>query len=218
VPGFEAGDGSRVELLGDRLLVHAPPALLSVDPASGAIAWIARVPALAGRWGPLRAIEVDGRWIVSVEGAVVALDAATGEVAWVSEAGAGGGTALVAGGGLVCLDRRDEGVEPYALDEAEVARDLALDIVDGEVIAARWVLRAEVPAAADRTPLIELGAPADGAPRLELATPDALLVRDASRLVSGGDRTVYLEVAGAWETAALIDARSVRLDVANPSG
>jgi outer membrane protein assembly factor BamB len=145
VPGFEAGDGSRVELLGGRLLVHAPPALMSVDPESGAVAWVARVPQLAGRWGPLRAIEAAGRWVIAVDGAVVALDPATGEVAWVADAGAGGATALVTGAGAVCFDRRDEVAEPYTPDEAEVARTFAFTVEGGELAGVRWVRRAEFP-------------------------------------------------------------------------
>jgi hypothetical protein len=218
VPGFEAGDGSRVEILGARLLVYAPPGLMSVDPASGAIAWIARVPALVGRWGPLRAVEIVGaertQWVVSVDGAVVALDAATGDVDWSVEAGAGGATSLLRGGASVCFDWRDQAVEPYRLDEAEVARDLAVVIAGGVVSEARWVKRADVPADAERVPLLELPR-ADGAPalRLELGGIDALVTRDASRLLTGVDRTVYVEVPGAWETAALIDQSAVRLDV-----
>jgi hypothetical protein len=214
VDGFEAGDGSRVELLGDRLLVFAPPALLSVDPASGAVAWIARVPQLAGRWGKLRAIVDGDRWVVSVDGAVVSIDPETGTVAWTSDAGDGGATALVAGGGATCFDRRDEAVDPFDRDEAEIARDVEITIAGGAVTGARWVHRADVPAGADRVPLLEVPADPGGqlALRLELATPDATLTRDLSKLATGGDRTVYVEVPGAWETAALVDGAATRVE------
>jgi outer membrane protein assembly factor BamB len=203
VAGFEAGDGSRLELLGDKLLVHAPPALLAVDPASGVPAWSARVPALEGRWGPLRAISAGDAWIVSVDGVVVALEAETGTVLWSHDAGAGGATSPVAGGGVVCFDRRDEAVVPYALDEAEVARGLEVTVEEGRILAARWVRRSELGAGAVRVPIVELPAADGAAARLELSTPDSRLVLDAARLLAA-DGTVVVEVPGAWEDARLV--------------
>lgn len=206
VHGFEAGDGSRVELLGDRLLVHAPPALLAVDPTTGVPLWTVRVPAIEGRWGPLRAIVAGDTWIISVDGVVVALDAATGEVHWTDDAGAGGATSPVSGGGTVCFDRRDEEVVPYALDEAEIARGLEVTLEAGRVVSARWVRRGELAAGAARMPFLELPPAGDGAnERLELSTPDATLVVDAARLVAA-DGTIVVEVPGAWEDARLITA------------
>jgi len=205
VDGFEAGDGSRVEVLGDRLLVHAPPALMAVDPRTGAPAWTARVPALEGRWGPLRAIDLGATWIVTVDGVVIALDAGDGTVRWVHDAGAGGATAPVAGDGTVCFDRRDDAVVPYGPDEAEIARALAITVEGGRVRALRWVRRAEVARDADRRPLVELpvlAADATG-PRLELTTLDARHLASLAPLLAV-DGTIVLEVPGAWEDARVV--------------
>jgi outer membrane protein assembly factor BamB len=203
VAGYEAGDGSRVERIGDRMLIHAPPALIAVDARTGGVAWSVRVPALEGRWGALRVVADDDAWIVAVDGVVVALDPETGEVRWTREAGAGGATAPVIGGGLVCFDHRDEAVVPYQPDEAEVARAVAIEIVDGAPRAARWIGRAEVPAGAPRWPLLELAPDGAAASRLELATVDAALAVDLAPLV-GEDRTVYVEVPGVWESAQVV--------------
>jgi outer membrane protein assembly factor BamB len=208
VAGFEAGDGSRLERLGDRLLVHAPPALLAVEPRTGAVAWSVRVPALEGRWGPLRAVAAGGAWIVAVDGVIAALDAATGRVAWTVDAGAGGATSPVADATAVCFDRRDEVVVPYERDEAEIARALAITIDGGAPRSVRWIRRAEIPPGALRWPSIELPVvDASAAARLELATVDASLVLDAAPLVAE-DRTIYVEVPGAWDRAAVV-ARGV---------
>ena len=206
VPGFEAGDGSRVERLGGRLLVYAPPALLAIDPETGVPAWSTRVPALEGRWGPLRAIEDGDRWIVSVDGVVVALDAATGEVRWTVDAGAGGATSPVARDGTVCFDRRDDVAVPFERDEAEIARALEVTMEEGRVASLKWVRRAELDAGAARLPFVELPAAEDAATdRLTLSTPDTALVLDAARLVAR-DGTIVLEVPGAWEDARLVTA------------
>src|SRR5205823_15006956 len=121
VSHFEVGDGSRVEMLGDHLLVYAPSSLLSLDPATGAIACQTEVPALAGRWGTLRALALPHTWVVSDAGEVVAVDADTGAVRWSWDAGDGAATVLVAGGGddEICVDRRDARFEPFTPDDAE---------------------------------------------------------------------------------------------------
>lgn len=200
VDGYEAGDGSRVELLGGRLLVHAPPALLAIDPATGGVAWTTRVRALEGRWGPLRALAVGARWVVAVDGLVAALDAETGRVRWTVDAGAGGATAPVADGASVCFDRSDEAAAPFAPDEAEVARALAITVEAGVVTDLRWVRRAEVDAGARRVPLFELP---DADAGLALTAGDARRVVDVAPLLDR-DGEVVVEVAGAWEAARLV--------------
>jgi hypothetical protein len=183
VAGFEAGDGSRIELLGDQLLVYAPPALMAVDPETGVPAWSVRVPALEGRWGTLRATAEDDTWTVSVDDVVVALDPETGAVRWTRDRAVG---------------------EPFEPDEAEIARGLEVTIEQGRAVAMRWVRRSEVGAGVTRLPFVELPRAEDGdTARLALSTPDATLVVDAARLV-GLDGTVVVEVPGAWEDAHLV--------------
>jgi hypothetical protein len=183
VTDFEAGDGSRIELLDDKLLVYAPPALIAVDPATGVPAWSARVPALEGRWGTLRATSDGETWTVTIDGVVVALDAATGAVQRTHDGGVG---------------------VPYEPDEAEIAKGLEVRIEQGRVVAVRWVRRSELGAGALRLPFVELPVAEDGdLARLELSTPDARLVVDAARVVAR-DGTIVVEVPGAWEDARLV--------------
>lgn len=184
VAGFETGDGSRIELLGDRLLVYAPPALIAVDPETGVPAWSVRVPALEGRWGTLKATAEGDTWTVSIDGVVVVLDGETGAVRSTRDDGAVG--------------------ERFAPDEAEIAKGLEVTIEEGRVVAMRWVRRSEVGAAVTRLPFVELPQAEDGdIARLALSTPDARLVVDAARLVAL-DGTVVVEVPGPWEDAHLV--------------
>lgn len=195
----EIGDGSRVEALGDRLLVYAPPALLAVMPATGEVAWIAEVPALAGHWGSLRAAAIGDHWIASIDGVVVALDAATGQVAWTIDAGAGAATSLVTAADTACFDRRADEVVPFARDEAEIARTLEVTVSGGAVTALRWVARAD--ARGPRRSAIELPV-AEAGVALTLSLGDVTVRRDVSSLRTT-DGVAYLDVPGAWEDARL---------------
>lgn len=209
VPGAEIGDGSRVEVLGERLLVYAPPAIMAVDPATGVPAWITPVTALAGHWGGLRAAAVADTWIAAIDGVVVALDADTGTTRWTIDAGAGAATALVIGDDTACFDRRAAEALPFAPDEAEVARSVAITVAHGAITAMRWVSAADVPAGARRRSAIELPLATTGA-TLTLAIGDTSTRRDVTSL-RAEDGTVYLDVAGAWE-----DARVGRITAAAP--
>ena len=183
ITDFEAGDGSRIELLDDKLLVYAPPALIAVDPATGVPAWSARLPALEGRWGTLRAASDGETWTVTIDGVVVTLDRATGAVVSTHDGGVG---------------------VPFEPDEAEIAKGLEVTIEEGRAVAARWVRRSELGPGVLRVPFVELPRAEDGdTARLTVTTPDASLTVDAARVLAA-DGTIVVEVPGAWEDARLV--------------
>ncbi len=205
LPEVEIGDGSRVEAIGDRLLVYAPPAVIAVDPADGTALWATAVPALQGRWGGLRATADGDRWIVSVDGVVVALDAATGVLRWTVDAGAGAASSLVVGASVACFDRRAEEALPFTRDEAEVARSLEVTVSGGAITSLRWVRRAD----ARGTSIIELPLATAGV-ALTLTAGDAEIRRDVTAL-RAEDGVHVVDVPGAWE-----DARVGKIVAAEP--